>query len=149
MTMWIPLEGVNADNGPLAIVPWKLGRGLSQDDLGICRDCSYEQYHDALVNFLCREERVVPHFSPGDFVVFSSLTPHGTMPRRHENASRRSMQVIVRPMHLPWSIWSGPPLAASRAPMRDSRPRVAPLVRAGKVDRSFVRIGKRWYARMV
>src|SRR6202035_1006412 len=43
ITLWIPLEPVDLDNGPIAIVPWELGRRLTQEQLKIRHDCSHEE----------------------------------------------------------------------------------------------------------
>jgi hypothetical protein len=38
----------------------------------------------------------------GDFMVWSSLTPHLSLPSRPRYARRLSLQVLIRPTHLRW-----------------------------------------------
>src|SRR5437016_360499 len=57
-TLWVPLEQVHLRNGPIAIVPWKLGRFMSPQELGFDRFLQgddqgtredYHQYQDRLL----------------------------------------------------------------------------------------------------
>jgi ectoine hydroxylase-related dioxygenase (phytanoyl-CoA dioxygenase family) len=113
-TLWIPLEPVTLRNGPLAIVPWPQGKVLSAEMLGVRTAQSednerayYHAYHSALNDHI-REHHpdcVVPQLDPGDLVVFSSTTPHGTLPHHQGFPSRMAMQVLVRPSNLRWGPW--------------------------------------------
>jgi ectoine hydroxylase-related dioxygenase (phytanoyl-CoA dioxygenase family) len=112
-TVWVPLEPVRLKNGALAIIPWPRGRFLSPEELGIPDFASdendlwgetYQRYHDALNGYI-RDRHlpcIVPQLDPGDMVVFSSSTPHGTMPFMANLPSRLAMQVLVTPSRLPF-----------------------------------------------
>ena len=64
----------------------------------------YERYHQALSEKLLREgpEIVSALVRRGDVMIWSSLTPHFTMPSASFPAERLSLQVLLRPAHLKW-----------------------------------------------
>ena len=109
LTMWIPLEPVTLHNGAVGVFPWPRGKFLSPEMLGIevseaDSRASYVRYHDALNRYL-RDNGiacVVPMLDPGDFIVFSSITPHATMPRLHEHFRRMALQILIRPSLSRW-----------------------------------------------
>jgi ectoine hydroxylase-related dioxygenase (phytanoyl-CoA dioxygenase family) len=109
LTMWIPLEPITLHNGPVGVFPWPREKFLSPEMLGIevsekDSRASYGRYHDALIRYL-RDNGigcVVPPLDPGDFIVFSSITPHATMPRLHEHFRRMALQILVRPSSSRW-----------------------------------------------
>jgi ectoine hydroxylase-related dioxygenase (phytanoyl-CoA dioxygenase family) len=119
-TLWIPLEPVRLVNGPLAIVPWTVGRFLSPQELGFGDDflerkdkdrgegrTDYHEYFrrlDAHIR-LHHPDTVVPQLDPGDFVMFSSLTPHRTMPPDVRTLSRSAMQIMLRDSGRTWAAW--------------------------------------------
>jgi hypothetical protein len=108
-TLWIPLEPVTPENGPVGIFPWPKGQFLSDKDLGI--DISsgtsseiYHRYHDALKTAI-RERGIlcaVPQLVVGDVLAFSSLTPHMSLPPKREGLTRMALQVLIRPIRSPW-----------------------------------------------
>jgi hypothetical protein len=111
-TVWIPLEEINIRNGPTCIFPWPRRQFLNGKALGLKdlftadkSDLSgYHQYQRAIVD-RARSQRsgmVLPQMKPGDFAVWSSLTPHGTLPAAAEGTSRLSMQVLIRPTDMRW-----------------------------------------------
>ena len=112
-TVWIPLESVGLQNGPIFIVPWPRGTVVSPATLGVEEPCEPPDgsrrpkvaYHAALEGYLRRHapDYVVPQLDPGDMVAFASTTPHGTLP--FVSPSRWAMQVIVRPSNLRWGSW--------------------------------------------
>ena len=109
ITLWIPLEPVTPENGPVGIFPWPKGQLLSDKDLGIdinrgTPDEIYNRYHDAL-KVAIRERGImctVPQLDVGDLLAFSSLTPHMSLPPRREGLTRMALQVLIRPLRSPW-----------------------------------------------
>jgi len=112
-TVWIPLERVGLNNGPIFIVPWPRGKVVTPAELGVEEPSEPADgsrrpkaaYHAALEAYLRRHapDYVVPQLDPGDMVAFASTTPHGTLP--FQSPSRWAMQVIVRPSNLRWGSW--------------------------------------------
>ena len=108
-TMWVSLETISLRNGPVGVFPWKRGQLLTPEMLGVDlagkdNRTAYFTYTDALVRSI--KERgiscVVPQLEPGDFIVFSSLTPHATMPPMNEHMRRMALQILVRPTQSRW-----------------------------------------------
>ena len=138
MTMWVPLETITLYNGPVGVFPWKRGDLLTPEMLGVGLDdndsqASYFAYTDAIVRTI--HDRgincVVPQLEPGDFIVFSSLTPHTTMPPKHDNLRRMALQILVRPTA---SRWGGIMMGRLRGEGMDGDPPDA------------VSVGRRWHA---
>lgn len=113
-TLWFPLEPVSLLNGPLAILPWPRGALLHPDDIGAVnfawgpddkKHSNYFAYNHAFVRFMETEGArwTVPQLQPGDLVVFTSLTPHATLPCHGAHPSRMAMQVLVKPARRRWS----------------------------------------------
>jgi hypothetical protein len=111
-TVWIPLEDLTIRNGPICVYPTPRARFIDAKELGLddlfsARDdeslTRYHKYQNAIVR-RCRESQsavVVPQMTPGDFAVWTSLTPHGSLPAR-EGTSRLSMQVLIPPSSYEW-----------------------------------------------
>jgi hypothetical protein len=111
-TVWIPLEPLTTFNGPVYVYPTRRGRFVDADELGLHglfdspddeAITKYSAYCEANLE-RCRRLQpavVTPQLEPGDFVVWTSLTPHGSFPRQ-AGTSRLSMQVLVRPSSYPW-----------------------------------------------
>lgn len=121
-TLWIPFEQVTLRNGPICVTPWERGNFLTPETLGLSdfvpkedpERKAYHSYHDRFERYVRDSGAVcaLPLFDPGDFIVFSSTTPHGTL-SAPDHRSRLGMQVLVRPSRLPWNstlaILSGDP----------------------------------------
>ena len=109
-TLWIPLQTITLYNSPVCVYPWERGRLLTPALLGVENLDSYPSseaygvYHDALCDYLDKQEMsvAVPLLKPGDLIVFSSTTPHATMPAAQPNVIRRALQVMVRPASARW-----------------------------------------------
>ena len=76
--------------------------GLADTDMSFID--RYERYHRALSERLLNDspEAVTPLMRKGDFVVWSSLTPHFTLPSLPFPTQRLSLQVLIRPTHYRW-----------------------------------------------
>jgi ectoine hydroxylase-related dioxygenase (phytanoyl-CoA dioxygenase family) len=111
-TVWIPLEDLTIDNGPICVYPTPRARYVDPTELGLndlfsARDddslTRYHAYQNAIIE-RCRRSQsavVAPQIKRGDFVVWTSLTPHGSF-RAREGTSRLSMQVLIRPSSYDW-----------------------------------------------
>lgn len=100
-TLWMPLETVTVENGPVAVYDWHVGKRLPVN----FASTSYEAYHEALAQEL--GEPTIPDLNQGDLVLFSSTTPHGTMPSVHPHISRMSMQIRMTPVGFGVGSWPG------------------------------------------
>lgn len=107
-TLWIPLQDIDHRSGVPSVVPWTIGKVLTENDLGLPPSASdaerYERYHQVLSARILSER---PEFTTalvhrGDVLVWSSLTPHLTMPSYPFPTERLSIQVLLRPAHLRW-----------------------------------------------
>src|SRR5262249_10762556 len=93
-TLWIPLQDMDSRLGLPGIVAWRLGRLVSEAELGLPSDAPhderYEPYHRALSAKVLadRPEIAIALVRRGDVVVWSSLTPHFTLPAQHFPAER-------------------------------------------------------------
>jgi hypothetical protein len=108
-TVWIPLEDMDYLSGLPAVVPWPVGKFVSEADLGLPDgDFSFRERHDryceALTERLRRTSADVHtlFMRKGDFVVWSSLTPHFSLPSVPYPRKRLSIQVLIRPTHHRW-----------------------------------------------
>jgi hypothetical protein len=107
-TAWIPLQDLDHRSGVPSVVPWPRHRALSEPDLGLdprgSRDERYERYHHALRQHILEQspEAATPLLRMGDLIVWSSLTPHFTLPAQAFPAARLSLQVLLRPIDLRW-----------------------------------------------
>jgi ectoine hydroxylase-related dioxygenase (phytanoyl-CoA dioxygenase family) len=99
-TLWIPLEPITLRNGPVCIFPWRRGHFVAPSEMGV--DLEYYAYHHALEKSLRSRICVVPQLDPGDYLAFSSLTPHGTLPPVHNPTRRLAIQILCRPTNSPW-----------------------------------------------
>jgi hypothetical protein len=120
-TVWIPLQDLNPRSGVPSVIPWPKGKVLTESELGIdqphaCRGDRYAIYHRALAERLsaASPEAVTPLLRKGDFIVWSSLTPHFTLPSFPFPIERLSLQVLIRPAHRPWGNFTDQ--ATERAP---------------------------------
>jgi hypothetical protein len=107
-TVWIPLQDMDHRSGLPSVLPWPCGQVVTEADLGLQeaggREERYDRYHRALRCKLLRNspEAVVPLLRMGDFVVWSSLTPHFTLPAQSFPAERLSLQILIRPADNRW-----------------------------------------------
>jgi hypothetical protein len=107
-TVWIPLQNLDHRSGVPSVIPWPRARVVTEEDLGLAatgsRDERYERYHEALRLKLLKSspEAVTPLLRMGDFVVWSSLTPHFTLPAQSFPVERLSLQVLIRPAEMRW-----------------------------------------------
>jgi len=108
-TVWIPLQDLDFRSGVPSLVPWPHGKVVTEAELGLpddggSRDERYHRYHRALYDKLmsASPEVVTPLLRRGDFVVWSSLTPHFTLPSYPFPTERLSLQVLIRPTANRW-----------------------------------------------
>jgi hypothetical protein len=105
-TLWIPLQDMTCRSGVPAVVPWPQGKFLTEAELGCPATGSvaerYDRYHRAFERKFQddRPEIVTAPLRKGDFFVWSSLTPHLTLPSAPFPLERLSLQVLVKPTHL-------------------------------------------------
>jgi hypothetical protein len=107
-TVWIPLQNLDHRSGVPSLIPWPRGKVVTEAELGLqeigTRDDRYDQYHRALRAKLLggSPEAVTPLMRIGDFIVWSSLTPHFTLPSHPFPVERLSLQVLIRPTSYRW-----------------------------------------------
>src|SRR5262245_19152991 len=109
-TVWIPLQDLDHRSGIPCVVPWPAGKVVTEQDLGLARedtmsrDDRYERYHQALRAKLMggSPEIATSLMRKGDFMVWSSLTPHLTLPAQSFPSERLSLQVLIRPADQRW-----------------------------------------------
>lgn len=109
-TVWIPLQDMDHRSGLPCIIPWRVGNVVTEHMLGLMpngadpRGERYEFYHRALCRklFAERPEVVTALVGRGDCMVWSSLTPHFTLPSSPFPAARLSLQVLIRPATERW-----------------------------------------------
>ena len=105
-TLWVPLQDMHYRAGVPAVVPWPLGEVVTEADLGLTADGTvaerYEHYHQAFARRILegRPELVTAFLNRGDLVVWSSLTPHLTLPSMPFPIERLSLQVLLKPTAL-------------------------------------------------
>ena len=115
-TLWIPLRDMDFKSGLPSILPWPLGKLVSEQELGLSSDRShadrYARYHEALSAKLLEDgpEIAAALVRRGDLMVWSSLTPHFTLPSQPFPTERLSLQVLVRPAHLKWGSFTVQPV---------------------------------------
>lgn len=107
-TLWIPLQDIDFRSGVPAVIPWPVGKVVTEAHLGLSPEGPnherYERYHEALsAKLLDRSPDIATALvRRGDVMVWSSLTPHFTFPSLPFPAERLSLQVLLRPAHLKW-----------------------------------------------
>jgi hypothetical protein len=107
-TVWIALQDLDHRSGIPSVIPWPRSQVVTEEDLGLSatgsRDERYERYHEALRAKLlsASPEAVTPLLRMGDCVVWSSLTPHFTLPAQSFPVERLSLQVLIRPAEMRW-----------------------------------------------
>lgn len=120
-TLWIPLQDMSHRSGLPSVIAWEQGKILSEADLGLSSENEsagrYERYHNAFIERVMRgsPELTTCMLRKGDFMVWSSTTPHLSLPAFERPVERMSLQVLLRPSHLAWGnffnqpteIWHG------------------------------------------
>jgi len=109
-TVWIPLQDLDHRSGIPCVVPWPADKVVTEQDLGLAhqpemsRDDRYQRYHQALRAKLMdgSPEIATAMMRKGDFMVWSSLTPHLTLPALSFPTERLSLQVLIRPADQRW-----------------------------------------------
>ena len=107
-TLWIPLQNMDMRAGLPGVVPWPLGKAVTEAELGLSPSCPpaerYGRYQAALARKVLadRPETVTVPVCKGDLIVWSSLTPHLTLPSLPFPAKQLALQVNLRPTHLRW-----------------------------------------------
>jgi hypothetical protein len=130
-TLWIPLQDLDFRSGVPAIIPWPVGKLMTEAEFGLSADRPYGEryarYHQALSAKLLERgpEVATALVRRGDVMIWSSLTPHFTMPSQPFPTERLSLQVLIRPAHLKWGNFTvqprdHPPIRVLRATDRFS-----------------------------
>jgi len=107
-TLWIPLQDMDFRSGMPSVIAWPIGKVISEADLGLPASGSeaerYHRYQAALSARLLADSPEVSTslVRKGDFIVWTSLTPHCTLPAQPFPAERLSLQVLLRPLHHRW-----------------------------------------------
>ena len=108
-TVWIPLEDMDYLSGLPALVPWPVGKLVTEAGLGLPdRDLTFRERHDRYCDGLTERLRhtsadiFTSFLRKGDIMVWSSLTPHFSLPSSPFPRKRLSVQVLIRPTHHRW-----------------------------------------------
>jgi hypothetical protein len=108
-TVWIPLEDMDYLSGLPAVSPWPVGQFVSEAELGLPDgQFTFRERHDRYCDALTERLRhtgadIHTLFArKGDIIVWSSLTPHFTMPSSPWPRKRLSIQILIRPTHHRW-----------------------------------------------
>jgi hypothetical protein len=102
-TVWIPIDEVRPANGPLFVIPRRLGvydRELeSPAGAGRSRGEMTSAYNDGLALKLAASDAVaaLPMMHPGDVMIFGPSTPHGSFAALDASLWRRAFQAVYRP----------------------------------------------------
>jgi hypothetical protein len=114
-TLWIPLQDMDYRSGVPAIVPWPVGKLISEREFGLSTTAPneerYRRYQTALSAKILEDgpEVVTALARRGDVMVWSSLTPHFTMPSQPFPTERLSMQVLLWPASAKWGSFTVQP----------------------------------------
>jgi hypothetical protein len=107
-TVWIPLQHLDHRSGVPSVIPWPRGKVVTESELRLrqigSREQRYDEYHRALRKMMLDRspEAVAPLLRMGDVIVWSSLTPHFTLPAQPFPTERLSLQVLIRPAANRW-----------------------------------------------
>jgi hypothetical protein len=108
-TVWIPLQDMSYESGVPCVIPWPRHKLVTEAELGVTASDlpfgeRYDRYQQALSRKLLESgpDVATSFMRKGDFMVWSSLTPHCTLPSRPRYTKRLSLQVLLRPTHLRW-----------------------------------------------
>ena len=117
-TVWIPLEDIHPDAGPPCVYPYeelmKFRPSFPSNDKIWDEEnpnaAANLQYTKALVA-LINQQGYEPYplsMKAGDLAIWNSMTPHSTLPNSRKNASRRSIQMLMRPNRFDRGTYIGP-----------------------------------------
>jgi ectoine hydroxylase-related dioxygenase (phytanoyl-CoA dioxygenase family) len=102
-TVWIAIDPIDSNNGPVFVVPTPAGQYDSDHDLGVVHEggtsASIMKAHREGVARKLKARgamMVAPVLNPGDVLVFAPSTPHGSFPTRDAKLRRRAVQAIYR-----------------------------------------------------
>jgi Phytanoyl-CoA dioxygenase (PhyH) len=115
-TLWIPLQDMDFKSGLPCVIPWPQGKVVTEAELGGTGDGPYgeryDHYQEALAEKLFGDspEVATSLVRRGDFMVWSSLTPHFTLPSQSFPTERLSLQVLLRPAHHRWGNFIDQPI---------------------------------------
>jgi hypothetical protein len=112
-TAWIALEDLGPRSGGPFVFPWTLGLLPSERDVEVefpppgtenWFAIAYELYQTALFKRIYADgaTMIAPLLHKGDVIVWSTSTPHGSLPANPFGRTRLSLQGIYRPENLPW-----------------------------------------------
>jgi hypothetical protein len=115
-TVWIPLEDMDYLSGLPAVVPWPVGKFMTEAELGLPDgDFSFRERHDRYCDALSERLQSTSadlhtlFMRKGDFAAWSSLTPHLSLPSSPSPRKRLSVQVLIRPTHHRWGNYVNQP----------------------------------------
>jgi hypothetical protein len=135
-TLWIPLEDMDYLSGLPAVIPWPVGKLVTEAELGLSDvGLSFRQRHDQYCDVLSRKllgTGAGIHSSfmrKGDLIVWGSLTPHFSLPSSPFPRKRLSLQVLVRPTHYRWGTFVNQPLMWTQDPVERISDRFSFLVK--------------------
>ena len=116
-TVWLPIDPIDAMNGPVYVVPRGQRDYHSDEELGIADAVTRSEspakakafHREALLRKLKSERfvMVVPQLERGDLLIYAASTPHGSFPSTDPRLRRRSVQAIYRVTR--FTAWGGYP----------------------------------------
>jgi hypothetical protein len=115
-TLWIPLQDMDFKSGLPCVIPWPQGKVVTEAELGWTGDGPYGERYDYYQRALSEKllgnspEIETSLMRKGDFIVWSSLTPHFTLPSQPFPTERLSLQVLLRPAHHRWGNFIDQPI---------------------------------------
>jgi hypothetical protein len=142
-TLWIPLQDMTYRSGLPSVIPWERGKVVSEAELGLPSEGHspehYERYYNALTARVMgdRPELITCPVRRGDFMVWSSTTPHLSLPSFDRPVERMSLQVIVRPSHRPWGTFFNQPTEIWHARYINPSPDFSYLVKPDYEERLY------------
>jgi hypothetical protein len=111
-TAWIPIDPINALNGPVFVIAHPVGEYDSARELGFFATGNTRAMKEAHSRALSQKLQaqgavmVAPILNPGDLVVFAPSTPHGSFPPLYAKSRRCSAQAVYRATRFDrWGGW--------------------------------------------
>ena len=141
---------MNPRSGLPSVIPWERGKVLSEADLGLPSgdgsEGRYDRYHEAFIARVMRDspELTTCVLRKGDFMVWSSTTPHLSLPAkfwppepRDVPVERMSLQVLLRPSHMAWGNFFNQPTEIWHGRYINPSPDFSYLVKPEYADRLY------------